>query len=131
MSSLLSSLVDILSEGLHNDKCTDCKSCFEYIKIEENLLIFNGPKCNKKYKKHFNKYLIKRFANTYEFCDRDINKFMLLLRKGIYPYEYIDSWKRLNEILLPDKVELYSDLGMEKLQILIIKMLKRYGIDSK
>ena len=56
---------------------------------------------------------------------------MLLLRKGIYPYEYIDSWKRLNEILLPDKVELYSDLGMEKLQILIIKMLKRYGKDSK
>ena len=26
MSSLLSSLVDNLSEGLHNDKCTYCKS---------------------------------------------------------------------------------------------------------
>ena len=31
MSSSLSSLVENLSEGLHNDKCTDCKSCIEYI----------------------------------------------------------------------------------------------------
>ena len=31
MSSSLSSLVDNLSKGLHNDKCTDCKSCLDYI----------------------------------------------------------------------------------------------------
>ena len=47
--------------------------------------------------KDFNKYLIKRFANTYEFCYRDINQFFLLLRKGVYPYENIDSWERFNE----------------------------------
>ena len=35
----------------------------------------------KNYKKYFNNSLIKRFANIYEFCDRDINKFILLLRK--------------------------------------------------
>ena len=27
MSSSLSSLIDKLSEGLHNYKCTNCKSC--------------------------------------------------------------------------------------------------------
>ena len=27
---------------------------------------------SKKHKKHFNKDLIKRFENMYEFCDRDI-----------------------------------------------------------
>ena len=52
---------------------------------------------------HFNKDLINRFANTYEFCNKDINKFILLLRKGIYSYEYVDSWKRFNEVLLPHK----------------------------
>ena len=31
------------------------------------------------------KKLTKRFKNTYEFCNKDINKFILLLRKGVYP----------------------------------------------
>ena len=31
MSSSLSSLVDNLSEVLHNYKCTNCKSCLDYI----------------------------------------------------------------------------------------------------
>ena len=25
----------------------------------------------------------------YEFCNRDSNKFILLFRKGVYPFEYI------------------------------------------
>ena len=29
MSSSLSSLVDNLCEGLHGDKCIDCKSCLD------------------------------------------------------------------------------------------------------
>ena len=35
--------------------------------------------------------LIRKFPNTYLLCNKDLNKFALLLRKGIYPYEYIDS----------------------------------------
>ena len=79
MSRSLSSLVDNLSEGLHNDKYTDCKSYLEYIPTKDELLIFSCLKCNKNHKKHFNKYLIKRFSNAYEFCDGDINKFCLML----------------------------------------------------
>ena len=30
-------------------------------------------------------------------CNEDINKLFLLLRKGNYPYEYVDSWERFNE----------------------------------
>ena len=45
----------------------------------------------KNYDKRFNKELMKRFANTYNFCDNDLNKFILLLRKGVYPYECMDN----------------------------------------
>ena len=34
MSSSLSKLVDNLSEGIHNNKCVDCNSCLDYIKIK-------------------------------------------------------------------------------------------------
>ena len=32
--------------------------------------------------------MIKAFANAYEFCDGDTTKFGLMLRKGVYLYEY-------------------------------------------
>ena len=47
--------------------------------------------------------LIENFPNTYQLCNKDLNKFALLLRKGVYPYEYMDSWKRFKEESLPDK----------------------------
>ena len=34
MSLSLSKLIDNLSEGLHNNKCLDCKSCLDYIKTK-------------------------------------------------------------------------------------------------
>ena len=40
MSSSLSNLVDNLSEGLHNDNCTDCKSCLDYMSVEDEQLFF-------------------------------------------------------------------------------------------
>ena len=60
-----------------------------------------------------NDVLIKRFYNTYQLCDNDINKFNLLLRKGAYPYKYMDSWKRFNETELPSKDKFYSTLNLE------------------
>ena len=64
-------------------------------------------------KKNFNKELIQRFANIYEFCNEDLNKSILLLRKGVCPYEYMDSWQRFDETSLPDKEAFYSNLNME------------------
>ena len=57
--------------------------------------------------------LSEKFPNTYKFWNRDLNKFFLLLRKGVYPYEYMDSWERFNETELPDKESFYSELNKE------------------
>ena len=40
---------------------------------------------------------------------------MLLLRKGVYPYEYMDDWSRFDEEQLPDKSDFYSSLNMEEI----------------
>ena len=111
-STSLSNLVSNLSEGLHSDKRTDCKSCLDYMIIKDEKLILRCFECKKNYKKGFNKELINRFSSTYEFCNEDINKFILLLRKGVYPYEYMDAWERFNETLLPNKEAFYSKLNM-------------------
>ena len=47
--------------------------------------------------------LSEKFPITYKFCNKDLNKCPLLLRKGVYPYEYMDSWDKFNETELPDK----------------------------
>ena len=113
MSISLSKLVDSLSKKLHSDTCTDCKLHFGYRSIKDNKLIFRCFRCKRNYEKDFNKELIKRFANTYKFCNKDLNKFILLLRKGVYSYEYMDHWERFDETLLPNKEAFYSNLNME------------------
>ena len=113
MLTSLSCLVDNLSEKVHSDKCKDCRSELDYMSVKDNQLIFQCLECKKNYKKDCNKELIKRFAKTYRFCNGDINKFILLLRKGGYRYEYMDSWERFNEKSLPDKKAFYSELTLE------------------
>ena len=41
--------------------------------------------------------------------------FILLLQKGVYPYEYMDDCKKFNETSLPGKEDLYIHLNMEDL----------------
>ena len=69
--------------------------------------------------------MLKRFANIYEFCNEDIKKFILLLRKGVYPYEYMDSWKIFDEISLSNKESFYSSLNMEDITDVDHRHVKR------
>ena len=134
MSSSLSKLVDNLSEGIHNNKCVDCNSCLDYIKMKNEKLILKCFNCNNYYKKKFNRDLIKKFKNTYCFCDNDLNKFVFLLRKGFYPYEYMDSWEKFNETLLPSKEDFYSNLNMENIDDIDYRhgnnMFKRFKLEN-
>ena len=55
MSSSLSNLVDNLSESVHSDKCTDSKSCLDYMSVKDDQLIFKCSKCSKNHNKDVNK----------------------------------------------------------------------------
>ena len=95
MATSLSKLVDNLTEDIHGDKCVDCKSNLSYMKVIDEALIF---RC-------FN----------YKFCNNDLNKFVMLLRKGVYPYDYMDGWDKFNETSIPNKESFYSNLTMKNI----------------
>ena len=115
MATLLSKLVDNLTDNIHNDKCIRCKSNLCFVRAINEKLIFKYIDCEKEYEKEFNNELIERFANTYKFCDNDLDKFIMLLQKGVYPYEYIDGWDKFNEKIIPGKDSFYSNLTLENI----------------
>ena len=117
MSTSLSSLVDNLSE-IYKKEYEGCEEK-EKIKSVCNFIGLKNNKLNYEYKEYKIRWLklvnglIKKFPNIHQFCNGDINKFALLLRKGVYPYEYMDSWIRFDEKSLPDKKVFYSELNLE------------------
>ena len=49
------------------------------------------------------------------FSNNDIDKYVLLLRKGVYSYEYMDEWEKVNETSLPKKENFYNNLNMRNI----------------
>ena len=107
MSTSLSELMDNMS-GIFNT--IECKSCIEKIKInseccfvglKNNRLIYRCKECKEEWKRPINE-LTETFSGIYQFCNGNLNKFVLLLRKGVYPYEYKEA-----------KEAFYSSLNLE------------------
>ena len=63
--------------------------------------------------KTFDENSKKRLTSTCKFSNHDISNFILLLRKGVYLYEYMDDWEISNEISLPEKGDFKINLNME------------------
>ena len=82
------------------------------IGLKNNELYYKCKECNNESYESING-LIKKFSSIYQFCNSDLNKFVLLLRKGIDTYEDMDSWEKFNETSLPDKKAFYSKLNEE------------------
>ena len=120
MSTSLSELIDNTS-GIF--KSIECKSCIEKTKIDSeccfaglknNRLIYKCKECKEEWKRPLNK-LIESFPSIYQFCEGDLNKFVILLRKGVFPYEYIDSWERFDENTIPPKEAFYIKSNLENI----------------
>ena len=54
-----------------------------------------------------------------------------MLRKDVYPYKYMNSWTRFDEILLPDKKDFYSSLNIEDIADADYKHVKKVWKDFK
>ena len=99
-ASSLSNIVNNLAEGIPKIKCKDCDFFPEYESPKNNSIKYKCPSCNKSYSNKLDEDLKKGFKKTFKFSNNDINKFILLLRRGVYPY---DEWKKCNETSLPEK----------------------------
>ena len=129
MARSLSNLCKNLAEGIRKIKCKyehnnkkceiwgikykDCDSFLEYTNFKNDLIEYKCLYCNKNYQKKNYENLKKWFFNTYKQSNHDINKFILLLQKGVYPYEYMNDWEKINEKSLPHKEDFCIDLNME------------------
>ena len=95
--------MDNLAEGIHKLECKDCTCFLEYKNVKDNLIRYKCLSWNKYYGKQAWWKIKKRFRSTFKFSNSDINKFILLLWKDAYPYEYRDEWENFNETPLPEK----------------------------
>ena len=96
---------------MHREK-KNIKSECEFIEVKNDRLHYKCKECNGTFTKSIND-LIEKFPNTYQFCNGDLNKFVLMLRKDVYPCEYMGSCERFNETSLPPKEDFYSELTLE------------------
>ena len=105
----------------------ECKSCmgrkkidseFCFVRLKNNRLIYRYKECKEEWKSfhfiplHFH---FRKFPSIYQFCNGDLNKFILLLRKGVYPYEDMDNWENFDETTIPPKEAFYSKLNVENI----------------
>ena len=114
MSCKLSDLVE--NPGVHNKECEKCmkekknmQEC-KFIGFKDDRLRYKCKECGNKYSKLPNE-AIENFPILYQFCNSELNIFFLLLGKGIYPSEYMDSWGKFNEVLVTPKEAFYRELN--------------------
>ena len=126
MATSLSNLVDNLTEEIHKIKCKYCDCFLGYKSVNDDLIKYKCLSCNKKYSNRLDEELKKKSKNTFKFFNNYISKFILMSRKGVYPYEYMDHWEMFNETTLPEKEEFYNNLTTGVLQMQIKCMEKEF-----
>ena len=137
MPASLSDLVDNMSGIFHSLECKSrmekikFNSEFCFVELKNNRLIQRCRECKEEWKWPIER-LIKDFPSIYQFCNGDLDKFILLLRKGVYPDEDMDNWEKFDETTLPPKEAFYSKLNLEGISSAdyahALKVWKVFGI---
>ena len=122
MAILLSNLFANLTERIHQIKF-GCS--VEHENVKNNLIKYKCVSCDKKYPKKLNEEFEKKYKSTFKFSNNDSNKFILFLRKGADPYEYMDDWKKFDETALPEKDEFHINLNTENITDIVYTHAKR------
>ena len=57
-----------------------------------------------------------------------------MLRKGVYPYEFVDNWEKFDKTSLPNKEDFYSNLNMEDINVIDYRhannVFKRFELEN-
>ncbi|XP_057308117.1 uncharacterized protein LOC130646004 [Hydractinia symbiolongicarpus] len=83
----------INAEYVESFWCSSCESNITNLILDKDQVKANTP------------------AMSYYFSDDEL--FRLMLQKGVYPYEYMDSWQKFKETELPPRDAFYSNLNMK------------------
>ena len=83
------------------------------IKYDDKNIYTRCKSCTKRSKQPID-LLKSKFPNTFQLTKGNIKKFVLLLKKGAYPYEYMNDWNIFNETELPTIDKFYSKLNLKK-----------------
>ena len=113
MASSLDQLVSNLC-GTSGIQCDKYKGNMELINVSGDYIASLGcERCKTKKTKFLEEGVLKKnFKHTNSFwgCDE---KFHLNIRKGVYPYEYMNGWEKFEETSISPKDAFYSRLNMK------------------
>ena len=86
----------------------------ELISISGDYIVSLGCEtCRKKKTEDLDEGVLKKNFNLTSRFWRCNEKFCLMIRKGLYPYEYLDGWEKFEEVSLLSKDAFYSRLNMK------------------
>ena len=109
----MASSLDALSNnlvGVNGMVCNVCGESCEFTHIDEDYIAHGKCRnCCSGYSK-------RQLSANSNFEDLRVShndeQFRLLLRRGVYLYEYMSSWDKFNETKLPPKEAFHSNLNM-------------------
>ena len=123
MMSSLDSLTNNLV-GVSGMSCNECGESCEITHVCENYVAHG--KCKNCYSGYGKRQLSvnSNFDNLR--VSHNDEQFRLLLRKGVYPYEYMTSWDKFEETKLPPKEVFHSNLNISDISEYDYKHAQRF-----